>query len=241
MKRIFFLCLLSFFIAAELQAAGIGHFVSCNKMNPMPEIVFKTSYGKLKTDFSHTTNQLTAESTEGKGEKEPGVYTAGLARKGFGWYIYVSQAEVKYVDDKTYCVLPTKIEAYLGMVRTSISVSSDIPKESCRFALVLRHEQIHQWINKLTLEYFLPIYYKEVQKTVREVRAVKVSSRDEVQEGMKKLNEYYKARLEPIYNQFYEAVAGEHKKLDNWVNYNAEDKLCREFDEKQKLLNQTFD
>ena len=241
MKRFFLAGLIVLFQISVAHAAALGRFVSCNKMNPMPEIVFKTSYGKLKTDFSHTTDQLTAESTESKGEKEAGVYTAGLARRGFGWYIYVSEAEVKYIDDKTYCVLPTKIEAYLGMVRTSISVSRDIPKESCRFALVLRHEQIHQWINKLTLDYFLPIYYKEVQKTVREVRAVKVSSRGDVQEGRKKLNEYYKARLEPIYNQFYEAVVGEQKKLDNWVNYNAEDKLCREFEEKQKLLNQAFD
>lgn len=241
MKRIFFICLIFLAQISVVQAAGLGRFVSCNKMNPMPEIVFKTSYGKLKTDFSFNTKQLTEKSKFSKGEKESGIYTQGLAGKGFGWYIYVSNAEIKYIDDKTFCVLPTRIEAYLGIVEPTISVSNDIPRESCRFALVLRHEQVHQWINKLTLDYFLPIYYKEVQKTVREVRAVKVSSKNEVREGMNKLNEYYHARLEPIYNQFYDAVANEQKKLDNWVNYNAEDKLCKEFDAKQKLLNQSFD
>lgn len=241
MKRIFLVCFCFLLQISAVQAAGLGRFVSCNKMNPTPEIVFKTSYGKLKTDFSLSRDQLTAKSKINEKYPEEGIYAAGLAPIGFGWGIYVKEVEIKYIDNKTYCVLPTKVEAYLGMVNPGVYVIKDIPQDSCKFALVLRHEQVHQWINKLTLDYFLPIYYKEVQKTVREVKAVKVSDKNDVQEGIKKLNEYYLTRLTPIFNQFYDAVMAEQKKLDNWVNYNAEDKLCKEFDEKQKLLNQTFD
>lgn len=215
-------------------AAGYGRFVSCNAMNPTPEIIFKTSYGKLKYDFSLNKEQLTQKSNLRSRQPEPGVYSAGFAPVTFAWNIFVKEAEVKYLDDNNFCVLPTKVEAYLGIQNPAVYVINDIPRNSCRFSLVLRHEQVHQWINKLTLEYFLPIYFKEVQNAVREVRAVKVQSREQATDGMKKLTDYYQARMEPIFEEFRNAVDAEQDKLDNWVNYNAEDKLCKEYDKRQK-------
>lgn len=222
------------FYANAALAAGYGRFVSCNAMNPTPEIIFKTSYGKLKYDFSLNKEQLTEKSNLRSRQPEKGVYSAGFAPISFSSYIFVKQAEVKYLDDNNYCVLPTLVEAYLGFENPAIYVINDIPQNSCKFSQVLRHEQVHQRINKLTLDYFLPIYFKEVQKAVREVRAVKIHSREQAQEGMKQLSKYYKARMDPVFEEFAKAVDEEQKKLDNWVNYNAEDKLCREFDARYK-------
>ena len=165
--------------SSRADAWSYGEFISCNALNPMPAVTFKTSYGQLVHDFNLSTDEITAK--------------ASGAEKGF-------------------------------------YVSKDLDKDSCRFSVVIRHEQVHQRINKLVLEYFLPLISDELQKAVRDVKAVKVSSPEQGEDGAEELMKYYQARLGPLITTFEKVLEKEQDKLDNLTNYQMEWELCRKYE-----------
>lgn len=214
---------------SEVQAWSYGEFVSCNAINPKPKITFLTSYGQLIHDLS--TSQSEIERLAG-GSGEKGFYTIGLATVGINYRIWLKNVSVKVLDEKHVCLLPEEIEITLGYKNPLIYVSKEINKKSCRFSQVIRHEQVHQRINILTLEYFLPLFDEAVRNAINEVRAVKVSGTDSasLKAGTHKLNQYYFDRLQPIIEEFEKARIKEQKKLDNLTNYKMEAELCRAFE-----------
>ena len=137
---------------------------------------------------------------------------------------------VRRLDAGATCVLPAEVEFFFGFKEPEIYVSKDLDKDSCRFSVVIRHEQVHQRINKLVLEYFLPLISDELQKAVRDVKAVKVSSPEQGEDGAEELIKYYQARLGPLITTFEKVLEKEQDKLDNLTNYQMEWELCRKYE-----------
>ena len=148
------------------------------------------------------------------------------------YQIWIKDVYVKTLDQNHACLLPSEIEIKFGYNDPLIYVSKEIDRNSCKFSQVIRHEQVHQRINILTLEYFLPLIDETIRNAISEVRAIKVSGTGdaEIRAGIDRLYEYYTARLKPIIDEFHKARENEQRKLDNIVNYTLESELCREFD-----------
>lgn len=216
------------FFAAKASAWSYGEFVSCDAINPKPKITFLTSYGQLIYDLS--TPQREIERMAGGAEK--GFFVVGLATLKPQYQIWIKDVYVKTLDQNHACLLPSEIEIKFGYNDPLIYVSKEIDRNSCKFSQVIRHEQVHQRINILTLEYFLPLIDETIRNAISEVRAIKVSGTGdaEIRAGIDRLYEYYTARLKPIIDEFHKARENEQRKLDNIVNYTMESELCREFD-----------
>lgn len=202
--------------------------MSCDAINPKPKITFLTSYGQLIHDLS--TPQREIERMAGGAEK--GFFVVGLATLKPQYQIWIKDVYVKTLDQNHACLLPSEIEIKFGYNDPLIYVSKEIDRNSCKFSQVIRHEQVHQRINILTLEYFLPLIDETIRNAISEVRAIKVSgtSDAEIRAGIDRLYKYYTARLKPIIDEFHKARENEQRKLDNIVNYTMESELCREFD-----------
>ena len=198
------------------------------RRNPKPKITFLTSYGQLIHDLS--TPQREIERMAGGAEK--GFFVVGLATLKPQYQIWIKDVYVKTLDQNHACLLPSEIEIKFGYNDPLIYVSKEIDRNSCKFSQVIRHEQVHQRINILTLEYFLPLIDETIRNAISEVRAIKVSgtSDAEIRVGIDRLYKYYTARLKPIIDEFHKARENEQRKLDNIVNYTMESELCREFD-----------
>lgn len=237
------LILLFFIIQCNSALAlNYGRFISCNSINPTPKIIFKTSYGKLNYIFDKNTDQLSEMLTD-ENHKNGTFRAAGLAIAPFYWRITLKKGKTKYIAKDVYCVYPEEVEVFVGYKDPVIYVSSNYQPGDFWYALTLRHEQTHQWINKLTLEYFLPLFYKRIVSAAREVRAVKVNSgsQEAINAGYHKVYEYYEARLKPVFEEFMKIRKEEQHKLDNKMNYGEEQELSRQYKAKQKLMNQKFD
>lgn len=154
----------------------------------------------------------------------------GLARVGTRSSFRLRRYTVRRLDAGATCVLPAEVEFFFGFKEPEIYVSKDLDKDSCRFSVVIRHEQVHQRINKLVLEYFLPLISDELQKAVRDVKAVKVSSPEQGEDGAEELMKYYQARLGPLITTFEKVLEKEQDKLDNLTNYQMEWELCRKYE-----------
>lgn len=217
--------------STEVSAWNYGQFISCNALNPMPTITLKTSYGELVHDFNLTTKQLTAK---GRGMEKEG-FIEGLATRNVYRLIALKKYTVKKLDDTATCILPAEVEITIAYKNPEIYVSKDLDFQSCRFSVAIRHEQVHQRINKLVLDYFLPLFFDELKIAVRDVKAIKVSSPEEAEEGAKKLINYYHKRLDPVFNIYLELLKNEQEKLDNLTNYKMEWDLCKKFEEKHPV------
>lgn len=159
-----------------------------------------------------------------------GLFVDGLARVGTRSSFRLRRYTVRRLDAGATCVLPAEVEFFFGFKEPEIYVSKDLDKDSCRFSVVIRHEQVHQRINKLVLEYFLPLISDELQKAVRDVKAVKVSSPEQGEDGAEELMKYYQARLGPLITTFEKVLEKEQDKLDNLTNYQMEWELCRKYE-----------
>lgn len=226
-KRIMLILFLSALAFSEASAWNYGQFVSCNAMNPMPTITLKTAYGKLVHDFNLNTQQLTVM---GKGREKDG-FVEGLALCSPYRTIALKKYTVKKLDDTATCILPAEVEVTIGYKNPEIYVSKDLDFQSCRFSVVIRHEQVHQRINKLVLDYFLPLFFDELKIAVRDVKAIKVSGPEDAEAGAQKLLAYYHERLNPVFNIYLEILKNEQNKLDNLTNYKMEWDLCKKFNE----------
>lgn len=209
------------------NATGYGEFISCDALNPEPHIILLTSYGQLVHDLSTSQQQIQNHASR---QPEKGFLIDGLATVNPQYKIRISQARGIMLDENNYCILPDAITVYIGYQQPTIYVAKEYPKESCRFSVIIRHEQTHQRINILTLQYFLPLFEQSLSKAIREVKSVKVSSKEEAILALKLLQKYYVAKLTPIVEEFEKARIAEQLKLDNKTNYSMEDSLCRQFD-----------
>lgn len=217
---------LLFFSPPAAKGWSYGEFISCNSLNPMPSITLKTSYGRLVHDFNLSTKELTAKSSH----KEKGMFTEGLATRNVRYQFRLREVTVRRLDANATCILPAKVEFFFGYDKPEIFVSKDLDKSSCRFSVAIRHEQVHQRINKLVLDYFLPLIDKELRQAVRDVKAVKVANKQQAHDGMQLLMNYYDARLKPIVDKYKEVLEQEHDKLDNLTNYQMEWDLCKKYE-----------
>jgi len=225
MKKLYFLLLIFTVLSETAEAWNYGKFISCSAMNPMPTVILKTSYGKLVHDFKHSTEEITkmagAEVDIADGLAPVKMYTR-FAIKG---------VKVLQIDKNTTCLLPSEVEFFIGYKEPEVYVSNKYDYDSCRFSLVIRHEQVHQRINKLVLEHFLPLIFEELKLAVYDVKAVKVEDPSQLQKGADMLYRHYHERLDPVVTMLREIRENEQKKLDNMTNYRMEWELCRKYEQ----------
>ncbi len=198
----------------------------CDKLNPSPRIIFQTSYGQLVHDISTPQKQIQALSSR----PEKGILIDGLATAETIGSVRISKARGIKLDDGSYCILPQEVEVYFGYVNPTIYIAKEYPTDSCRFSLLIRHEQTHQRINILTLEYFLPLIKIAAQGIIQQSPSVKISTPQETKEALRNLQEYYIYMLMPLIEKFNLAREQEHRKLDNQTNYAMERDICTKFD-----------
>lgn len=215
---------------SETRAWSYGNFISCNAINPNPAITFKTSYGKLVHDLSKSQAEV---SSLAHSSNEPGWLTVGFAQAPVVASIS-SKGTARKIDDDVTCVLPDEIEIFVGYQKPVIYVSKEYREDLCKFSVVIRHEQVHQRINKLTLDYFVPLMDKVLRKAIYEVRGIKVNSEAQAQEGMALLRSYYLARLTPILEEMAKAQKAEHAKMDSLTSYKMQWDMCEKFKERQE-------
>lgn len=235
MKKIFTIAALSFALCSfDVQAWNYGEFISCDAINPQPRVIFKSSFGKLIHDLSTPLATINAlASKDNSAPKEKGLLVAGLAIAPTQSSIRFNEAYVKKLDENAACLLPAEIEIFVGYKEPLIYVANEFDTRSCTFSVLIRHEQVHQRINKLTLEYFLPLLDEAIREAVTDVRAIKIPNTSDaaIQDGFKQLSGLYSARLNPIIEEFVKVRAVEQNKLDNMTHYKMEWDLCKKFEE----------
>ena len=224
-KLAFFLLSALTMFSAPASAMEIGS-IYCDAFTPEPHIIFKTSYGQLIHDISTPQQQIQAMGNR----SEKGILIDGLATADALVSVHISAAHGTQISDNSYCIIADEVEVSFYYSNPTIYVAKEYPVDSCRFSLIIRHEQTHQRINILTLQYFLPIIRSAAEKIISQARSVKVTSRADDHRALALLQKYYTLKLMPLIERFKRAQEQEQQKLDNNTNYAMENNICHKFD-----------
>ena len=200
--------------------------VPCGEIVPEPEVFFTTSYGNLRYDREKTKAELTEiGKTYGIGEK--GLFAAGLSTIKVNWEISIDTINKFSEDGEEICVIPIKINLHLGYEDPAIYLSKELTEGTCAYDVVLRHEQTHQQINKVALDYFAPRIKANMQNIAAEIGTEKIVDLDEISSVNGEITKKYISFVEPMINTFKSELKKEQSKLDNAENYHMEGELCK--------------
>ena len=197
----------------------------CDKYKTDSKIEFSTSYGKLTYDYSKNQREITELARKNK-RLEKGLFAAGLSTIQVVWEINLNTiAEI--IDNNKICIIPTSIEIFIGYKDPIIYLANNLTPNTCHYNVVLRHEQTHQQINKTTLEYFLPYFYKAAKKIAKQIPLKETDSPSEINTVTQQLSYEYTQKFAPTIKTFKQQLLTEQSKLDNEENYSHEADLCR--------------
>lgn len=197
----------------------------CAKYTQTPKLRLRSSFGKLRYDFSHSERQLSAISQKQHLPHNSDMYMSGLSLCDMDWSFSLSTM-TKIIGDKK-CVIPTIVDVFVGYRNPVIYINKDLNKDSCTYKVAMRHEQQHQQINVALLEYYLPTIKAELEKAISILQAKPVEEGQKYTDVADKINVEYAEAIRPIINRYQITLQIEQSKLDERENYLKESKLCQ--------------
>lgn len=218
MKKLFFILISFFYLSGSALAA-------CPEVVPLPKIKLLSSYGKLRYVSDKDNRQIT-DLAAVHGIIEQGIFAYGLSTVQIHMDVSL-KAIGDSVAEYDICVYPTIVELSIYFSDPTIYISNQLAPDSCEYNVVLRHEQTHQQINKAALDYFLPLFNSAAQKIAASIKPINVSNISDIDAASNELTEKYNQKLRPLLKYFKQQLLNEQLKLDNKVNYQHENSLCR--------------
>jgi len=220
MKKLFFVLTFLFFSSFNVWADD------CSSIPFDPQITVSYSFGNLTYDKSKSISEITFLSRK-INQNESSSFAEGLSTVDVNFRVSVTTM-TQPVGSNKFCVIPNQIDVFIGLTNPVIYLANSLIEGSCKYNIVLRHEQTHQQINKTTLEYYLPIFKAAVTNILKKNSAIPINNTSQIESVTKNLTEKYNKTLLPLVNFIKKEISQEQLKLDNQVNYKYEYKLCEE-------------
>ena len=218
MKNLFFILTILFFVSSNTLAAN------CESLTVNPKITIKSSYGKLNYNTSKTTDEIT-DIAKRFNLVETGLFASGLSTVNVIFDITINTFS-NIMGNSEFCVTPTEVIIFLGLEQPTIYISKELKQNSCQYKVVLRHEKVHQQINKSTLEYFLPLFKNSATSIIKNIKPVHVTDINNIKNATAELTKTYNKKLTPLVEYIKKEMLTEQQKLDNPNNYLYENSLC---------------
>ena len=199
-----------------------------------PKIKVEYSFGRLKYDFEKNREFIKKERkrsdiyVENKYDEDANIDGLTSVRSGFEVKVDTQQIGVS----KGYkCVFPENIEVFLGYYTPKIYIANDLPKDSCRYKLALRHENTHMQIYIEALLHFLPILKEQTYKASQDIGIKIVAPNEDAKSAAESIYNEYVDYLNKKMLHWQNEMLDEQKKLDSPENYIIESRICSEIDE----------
>ncbi len=219
MKKIFFILTNLIFLSRFALAAD------CSSLPINPEIELTSSFGKLTGVYDKSQEEISSLA-EKLNSIEHGLFASGLSTVNIDFDISL-EAEGVQIDEKTYCIIPAKINLFLGLSNPTIYLSKELQAESCEYNIVLYHEQVHHQINVATLEYYLPLFKDAAEKLSKKITPIKTDNLNNTQENISQMTIEFNQKLLPLVNYIKKEIINQQQRLDKPQNYKFESKLCQ--------------
>ena len=229
MKKICLLMLVLLLVDIRSAGAVSRQYMEqkCQRLmreNP-PEIMVSYNYGQLKYD--HTQDRAGLEKIfktitpekdlvgeiDGVTLLNPKVETA-------------SEMRLEELSSDHGCLMPKKVMLHVMFVDPTIYILKNLPEDTCRYKLTLRHEQTHADIGHSALYLFAKVAQKQLQKKVAE-QGARIVTAENVEQSVQEMNLSYQNGISELFAKFTQVLKDEQAELDTAENYAKETALCR--------------
>ncbi len=237
MKYGLFSLIFGILIAHNSNAASYRYLLQeCrNRMNENPpQITVEYMYGNLNIDHSKGQSEI-ADLSKKAGLLENELKTKDFHVAGLTSTTLKSSIQIKTlaqsIEQSSVCVVPTEVTIRLYYDKPTIYILNTLNPNTCRYRLVMRHEQAHLSIEHRNLQEWAKDL-KEKISTVVTSRGPKLLSHQEyeniganiTQIMMKEYNQAIKATIEG----YRKKSERRQKVLDSPENYHRESALCKQ-------------
>lgn len=235
MRKVFF-ALIFGLLFADLACANseLDHYKEeCIGIIEKPKVSVKYSFGRLRYDFKKNRNFIEQEKKKNaiyeNVEELENVEIDGLTSIRNTFEVNVEAKQIG-VSDGYQCVYPEAIDVYLGYFAPIIYIANDLPKDSCRYNLALRHEKTHMQLYIESLIYILPQLKQKAIRSVEDIGVKIVKGDSNIENVAKVLYEEYVKYLKDFVESWQKDMFSEQLKLDSYENYMIESRICKEID-----------
>lgn len=184
------------------------------------EIRVAKDLGRVNFDHSRSQAQLKRMS----GAKVDNAWKVnGLTKRT---YTTESSARFKMVPmnkGRYYCVRLETVDLKVGLGRIDVFVANKYSRNSCAFRAVMNHEQQHVEINRRVLRRMMGRIDDKVRSAVYNFEPFPARSTGEAQ---RKLSDYFKRALEPLYRRLDDEANEENARIDTEASYTHLRKQC---------------
>lgn len=228
-------CFFSTFASALAEPEYYDDGYCANLTYKAPIMNFTTSFGKLTYDYTKSVEEITRISSQFGNVTQ----SAGLSVCPLVYSLHV--ALVPEIVGKRICVFTSNIDVFYGYQDPTIYINNSYEEGSCEFKHTLRHEQQHQAINIIALEYYIPKLKERLQEEFIKVLPRQVFSLQHAQQVKKEMAEEYTRILEKYITQVREVQQSWQKLLDNDENYRKEHLICIKHEDPELHMYLTLD
>lgn len=196
-----------------------------SRKNP-PTITIAYNYGELKYDNQHTSAEL-AEMLEKMHRKEVEYEKKINGLTHLSPYMSVESNIVEKKIGEAYCYYPQRVKLIVGY-NPIVYIRNDLPENTCRYNVTLRHERTHLDIGDLSMQQFLRKMKLLFPRMVKDVGVVVKADDDDfdAQDASGELNDSYHKRASSQFNKFVEDMVAEQDRIDTEESYNFSGTLC---------------
>ena len=231
MKKILFLIITSFWLGQTASAASYESLRrQCQELmqQNLPQIKVEYVFGKLNIDNTKSAEELITLSKSINPLVAQTHKIQGLTQLMFSTTMNI-ETFAQSVDENNICVMPKTVSLHLYFDNPTIYMVNTLKPNTCRWNLVMRHEQTHVDIGHA---YFKQMAFelKEKLQSIVNMKSPKIYSYREYNKNnqnmaQKTLQEYEKA-LRPTVNILQKKLLKQQSLLDTAENYQKETKLC---------------
>lgn len=195
--------------------------------NP-PQIIVEYSFGKLNFDTSKSSEELVTLAQQFNPQTKTEGNMQGLTGLKFATTMNV-ETLTEEIGNNDVCVVPQTVRLRIYYVNPTIYLVNSLKPQTCRYNLVLRHEQTHLDIGHTS---FLELTQRLKQRLIDIVneRGPKIVLKklyvQDSQAIIQKLMEEYENDLKPLINSYKKKLLEEQMQLDTAENYQRETALC---------------
>jgi flagellar capping protein FliD len=197
--------------------------------NP-PQINVDYVYGKLKVDSTKTSEELLELSKKINPLIVKTHKIQGLTKLMFSTKINI-ETKAEMIDQDTVCVIPKVVNLHLYHNNPTIYLVNDLEPDTCRWNLVLRHEQTHLDIGHYAFKQMAYELKKKLKSIIRlrgsRIYNYKEYIKDDQSVAENMLKDYEKS-LRTTVKILENKLLRKQAELDTAENYQKETKLCND-------------
>ena len=235
MRKVFFALIFNLlFVCAVKADNSLAYYKQeCLDIIEKPKVSVKYSLGRLRYDFKKDRKFIEHEKKKNAiynhVENDENIEIDGLTSIKNSFEVNVEAKQIG-VSDGYKCVYPEAIDVYLGYLAPVIYIANDLPKDSCRYNLALRHEKTHMQIYIEALLYILPQLKNRVNMGIEKIGVKVISGDSNVEFVAKEMYNEYVNYLKTFVDKWKDEMFVEQLKLDSYENYMIESRICKEVD-----------